>query len=193
MFNHLEMSLFEIILLGVGLAMDCFAVSLSKGIAARRYFPYKSLYMALSFGLFQAGMPLIGYFAGNVFASSISKIAPWIALILLGWIGGKMVWEHFSPSDADDHADADYSIKTILILSVATSIDALATGVLFVGEGQTIWLAIGIIGLCSFFFSKLGTVIGASLGSRFRFPAELFGGLILIGIGLKIWLEGILL
>lgn len=187
------MSIIELILLGIGLAMDCFAVSLSKGIAAKRFIPAGMVTMAVFFGLFQAGMPLIGYFAGTYFAGFISKTAPWIALVLLGFIGGKMVKEHFCPEE-EDQSSADYGFKTIVILAIATSIDALATGLLFVSEPRmTLWLAVGIIGVCSVLFSLLGTTIGVTLGKRFHFPAELVGGLILIGIGLKIWIEGIFL
>lgn len=189
------MSFGEILLLGIGLAMDCLAVSLSKGIAAKKFFPFRAILMAVLFGLFQAGMPLIGYFAGNYFVNFISRIAPYLALVLLGIIGGKMIYEYFTQDDesAEGGKQADYSFSTLLVLSVATSIDALATGVLFVGQREVLWLAIGVIGLCSFFFSILGTYVGVSAGRRFNFPAELVGGLILVGIGLKIWIEGVIL
>lgn len=183
------MGVLEIILLGIGLAMDCFAVSLSKGIAARTFHARGAVIMALFFGLFQAGMPLIGYYAGISFSEFISRTAPWIALVLLGFIGGKMIKEHFSSKGHDDKADADYSMRTVLVLAVATSIDALATGLIFVGQDSAIWLAVSVIGLCSFLFSLAGTLVGAFAGSRFRFPAELAGGIILVGIGLKIWIE----
>lgn len=188
-----HMSLIEIILLGIGLAMDCFAVSLSKGIAARKLYAAGAATMAVFFGLFQAGMPLIGYFAGVHFASFISRVAPWIALVLLGFIGGKMIWEHFSPDDDDEHADADYRFGTVVVLSVATSIDALATGLIFVGQEQVIWLAVAVIGICSTLFSAAGTLLGVFVGGRFRFPAELVGGVILVCIGLKIWVEAVVL
>lgn len=188
------MGLLEIILLGVGLAMDCFAVSLSKGIAAGRLYMGRVLLMALFFGLFQAGMPLIGYFAGVHFAGIISKVAPWIALGLLGYIGGKMIYEHFheDKEQEQDHHNADYSISTILILSVATSIDALATGLLFIGQQDILWLAVLMIGFFSFIFSLTASLIGVYAGRKFNFPAELLGGVILVGIGLKIWLEAML-
>lgn len=185
------MSLFELILLGIGLAMDCFAVSFSKGLAARKIISEGMIPMAIAFGVFQAVMPLGGYFAGTHFASFLSDVAPWIALILLGFIGGKMIFEHFSASDDESHADADFSVGTILILAVATSIDALATGLLFVGDPARLYTAIIIIGVASFLFSSLGSVLGALMGRKFRFPAEMVGGIILICIGLKIWLEGI--
>lgn len=185
------MSLFELILLGIGLAMDCFAVSFSKGLAARRIIPEGMIPMAIAFGLFQAIMPLGGYFAGTHFASYLSGIAPWIALILLGFIGGKMIFEYFSDKDGAEHEDADFAVGTILILAVATSIDALATGLLFVGDPARLYIAVIIIGAASFLFSSLGSVLGALLGNRFKFPAELIGGIILVCIGLKIWLEGL--
>ncbi|MBQ0025615.1 MAG: manganese efflux pump [Bacteroidales bacterium] len=191
------MQLTEIILLGVGLAMDCFAVSLSKGIASGKFHKAGALAMALSFGIFQAAMPLISYFAGIRFTDLIGRISPWIALILLSFIGGKMVKDHFAershPEEAVREKEVDYRLRTILILSVATSIDALATGLLFIGQGRTVWLAVSVIGAFSFLFSIVGTLAGVFAGKRFHFPAELVGGLILIGIGLKIWIEGIFL
>lgn len=187
------MGIVEIILLGIGLAMDCFAVSLSKGIAAKRVYMPGALIMALLFGLFQAGMPLIGYFAGVYFAEFISKIAPWIALVLLGFIGGKMIKEHFEGDESEGESGADYKLGTLLTLSIATSIDALATGLIFVSEPDVLPLAILVIGVCSTLFSLAGTMIGVFAGRKFNFPAELIGGLILVGIGLKIWIEGLFL
>lgn len=194
------MGIIEIILLGVALAMDCFSVSISKGLVARKLYLKGALTMALFFGLFQAGMPLIGYFAGTFFAAFVQSFAPWIALGLLGYIGGKMVWEHFHPdTDEDDVAESlsenvskVYSFGTVLVLSVATSIDALASGLIFVGNPSAMITAVIIIGSCSYVFSIAGTLIGVFVGRRFKFPAELVGGLILIGIGLKIFLEGML-
>lgn len=186
------MSLLEIILLGIALAMDCFSVSLAKGISARKLLVSPALLMALLFGLFQAGMPLIGFFAGTYFASIIERIAPWLALILLSFIGGKMIWEYFHEDQVENEDQKEdsnpYGLMTLLVLSVATSIDALATGLLFVPQPKIIWLAVGIIGICSTLFSLLGTTLGVYLGRRFHFPAELIGGLILIAIGLKIFL-----
>lgn len=187
------MGTLEIIFLGIGLAMDCFAVSLSKGIAAGRMYWSKVLLMALLFGLFQAGMPLIGYYAGVHFAAFISRIAGWIALALLGYIGGKMIWEHFhEDEDQDCQSSADYGIITLLMLSVATSIDALATGLLFIGQQDILWFAVLVIGICSFIFSFSASMIGVYAGKKFNFPAELLGGVILVCIGLKIWIESML-
>ena len=186
------MGITDIVFLGIGLAMDCFAVSLSKGMAANKLYLSKALFMALVFGLFQAGMPLIGYWAGSVFADFIGRIAPWLALILLGFIGGRMIKEHFSSKGKCETGSADYGLGTVLMLAVATSIDALATGLVFVGGETGIWLAISVIGVCSFAFSLLGTFLGVCAGRKFCFPANLVGGLILVGIGLKIWVEGVL-
>lgn len=192
------MSFWEILLLGVALSMDCFAVSLSKGICARRLYPSRALLMAVLFGLFQAGMPLIGYYAGNYFIAYISRVIPWVALILLGFIGGKMIYEFVKKVNSDEDEDenakvGDYSLSTILVLAVATSIDALATGVVFVGHPECLFLAVWVIGLCSLVFSLLGTFAGTTVGRAFSFPAELVGGLILVGIGLKIWVTGMFL
>ena len=192
--------------------MDCFAVSVSKGLVvdihevfAKRQHPWL---MAVLFGLFQGLMPLIGYYAGTLFSDFFSRYAGVIALALLGYIGGKMIWEGFSKtaalkdrcaerpatperSEQSSCKTADFSLKTLLILAVATSIDALATGVIFIPCPQNLWLGISIIALGSFLFSMAGYLIGVFVGSKFKINVELIGGLILIGIGLKIFIEGL--
>lgn len=199
------MDLFSIILIGIGLAMDCFAVSTTKGLCAygrsgaalfaREHMWGWALLMAIFFGGFQGGMPLIGYFAGTLFASFFSHFAPWIALALLGFIGGKMIWESLHEEDDANDITADrnklFSVGNLLVLAVATSIDALATGVIFIPYPERLWLGIAIIALTSFLFSLLGYGIGIIFGKRFHFNVELLGGIILILIGLKIWAEGI--
>jgi len=190
------MDLITIILFGVGLAMDCFAVSVSKGLAvdihavfAKRQHPWL---MALLFGLFQGGMPLIGFYAGNLFSDFFSHYAGWIALALLGYIGGKMIYESLHKKDDNEPLhQADFSLKTLLILAVATSIDALATGVVFIPCPERLWLGVSIIALCSFLFSILGYLIGVFVGSKFKVNVELIGGIILVAIGLKIFIEGV--
>ncbi len=137
--------------------------------------------MAVLFGLFQGGMPLIGYFAGTMFASFFSRFAPWIALGLLVFIGGKMIWESLHEND-EEEASGEFGIRELLVLAVATSIDALATGVIFIPHSAQVWLGVGIIALTS---------IGLVFGKRFHFNVELLGGVILITIGLKIWVEGL--
>ncbi|MCQ2312078.1 MAG: manganese efflux pump MntP family protein [Paludibacteraceae bacterium] len=207
-----------IIIFSIGLAMDCFAVSVSKGLAvdlhevfAKRQHPWL---MAVLFGLFQGGMPLIGYYAGTIFRDFFSRYAGIIALLLLGYIGGKMIWESGQRNKEEGQRnkeegqrnkeegqrnkeegqrikDADFSLKTLFILAIATSIDALATGVIFIPHPESLWLGISIIALGSFIFSIAGYLIGVFVGSKFKLNVELIGGLILIAIGLKIFIEGL--
>ena len=186
------MDLLTIIIIAVGLSMDCFAVSIAQGLAVNPKDTAccpKPVMMALLFGLFQGGMPLIGYFAGNVFADFFDMYAPWIALALLAFIGGKMICE--SLYEKQEEA-AGWQLQRLLVLAVATSIDALATGVIFIPVPEKVWLGVGIIGLVSFVFSIGGYHIGRYVGTRFRVNVELIGGIILVLIGLKIWIEGLL-
>ena len=185
------MDLVSIILIAIGLAMDCFAVSIAQGLSSHGSVRPKPVLMALLFGLFQGGMPLIGYFAGCVFADFFRVYAPWIALALLLFIGGKMIWE--SLHEEEETKTAGWTLKRLLVLAVATSIDALATGVIFIPVPESIWLGVSIIGLVSFLFAIGGFLIGKYIGKRFKLNVELIGGLILIGIGIKIWVEGYLL
>jgi len=180
----------SIIFFGIGLAMDCFAVSTTKGLSQGRWCK-QALLMAFLFGLFQGGMPLIGYYTGTLFATFFSRFAPWIALGLLGFIGGKMVWEslhHDEESNCDAHR-TQWTISNLLILAVATSIDALATGVIFIPYPKQLWIGVGIIALTSFVFSIAGYLMGVFVG-KLKVNVELIGGLILIAIGLKIFIEG---
>jgi putative Mn2+ efflux pump MntP len=172
-------------LIAVGLAMDCFAVSLCKGLATRRGRAKTSLLMAFFFGLFQGVMPVIGYAAGIYLLDVISGYDHWIAFGLLGAVGSKMLWESFKGGkDAD--SCASLGLRELLILSVATSIDALAVGLSFAFLKMPILFAAGIIGSVSFLFSLLGFFLGKKAGERFGGYAEIAGGLILIGIGVKI-------
>lgn len=195
------MDIFSIILIAIGLAMDCFAVSVSKGICVRKFYIPQSLLMAFLFGLFQGIMPLISFLAGISFANFISRIDHWIALILLCFIGGKMIVESLrkkqdschsataSQTESASDVKSEFSLPVLLSLAIATSIDALATGLIFVPTPQLIWIAIGIIGTVSFLFSMAGMYIGVYFGKRFHINVELIGGIILVGIGLKIWIE----
>ena len=169
--------------------MDCLAVSIAQGLVVQTAERPKPIFMAVLFGLFQGGMPLIGYFAGNIFADFFRIYAPWIALALLAFIGGKMIWE--SLHEKDEEA-AGWQIKRLFVLAIATSIDALATGVIFIPVPERLWLGVGIIGLVSFIFSIGGYHIGKYVGARFKINVELIGGITLILIGLKIWAEGFL-
>lgn len=208
------MDVLSIILISIGLAMDCFAVSTAKGLQHARWSMWAVL-MAVLFGLFQGGMPLIGYFAGTLFADFFSRFSPWIALALLAFIGGKMIWESVKGVDEApgalveaakplDVATLDeaatqldgktgWSVWNLIVLAIATSIDALATGVIFIPVPEVLWLAIGVIAFTSFAFSITGYLIGVFVGNRFKLNVELIGGLILIAIGLKIWIEGVIL
>ena len=188
------MNLLTIILLAIGLAMDCFAVSVCKGLTSPHgYVPryIKPMLMALLFGLFHAGMPLIGYFAGSLFASFFERFAPWIALALLGWIGGKMIYDSLKGEDDAAHL-ADFSFMGLLSLAFATSMDTLATGVIFIPHPEVLWLAVGVIALTCFVFSMTGFVIGHLVGTRLKMNVTLLGGVILILIGIKIFLEAFL-
>lgn len=202
------MDIVSIILIGIGLAMDCFAVSTTQGLKETRW-TAKAVWMALLFGVFQGGMPMIGYLCGTIFTDFFRSYSPWIALGLLAYIGGKMIWESIHEKEEKDEKKelekreeekqervafveerADWSNRYLITLAVATSIDALATGVIFIPCPYIIELAIVIIALCSFVFSLSGYLIGVYVGQKFRLNVELIGGLILIGIGLKIFIEG---
>ena len=171
--------------------MDAFAVSISKGLSVRRLRPTHMLSAAAWFGGFQALMPLLGYFIGITFADLVADVDHWIAFGLLGIIGGKMIKEACEKDD-DTERNPDFSFKTMLLLAIATSIDALAVGVSFAFLKVDIWTSVLIIGLMTGAFSALGMQLGHIFGCRFKSKAELAGGLILVGIGIKILLEHIL-
>ncbi len=184
------MDILSIILIAIGLAMDCFAVSITKGITSDAGRWGKALLMALLFGLFQGGMPVLGFYAGVIFTEQIAQFDHWIALILLSIIGGKMIWESLH-QDKDEHETQtpNFSFYTLFILAIATSIDALATGIIFVPTPDMLWVAVSIIAFVSFIFSVIGYTIGRFCGQRFHFNVEMLGGIILIGIGAKIFIE----
>lgn len=191
------MSTLNIFLIAIGLSMDCFSVAVCEGLATRSPLPRHSnrktttpLLIAIIFGLFQGLMPLIGYFAGSLFTSFTERFAPWIALVLLGYIGGKMIYESFRPDKYDLHSGL--SLRMLLALAFATSIDALVTGVVFVPYPEIIWRAIGIIALTGYLFSLVGFIVGKLADDHFHFNAKLIGGIDLILIGLKIFIEGII-
>ncbi len=184
------MDILSIIIIGIGLAMDCFAVSISKGICVQKFNFANTLRMAFLFGFFQALMPLIGFLAGKTFIREMNSYDHWIAFGLLGLIGGKMLIEGLKPIDPDcDITPNPFKWKVLFPLAIATSIDALATGIVFVPYPVLIWISISIIGGTSFIFSFIGMGIGIHFGKRFHFNVEILGGVILIGIGLKILIE----
>lgn len=181
------MGVVEIIIIGFSLAMDAFAVSLSKGLASGKYKIKNSIICGIWFGGFQMLMPLIGCFLGEKFASSIQAFDHWIAFILLALIGSNMLKEAFS--DDEEEAGASYSIKAMFPLAVATAIDALAVGITFAFLGVNIWLAVAIIGAITFITSGLGVKIGSIFGEKYAKRAEIAGGLLLILMGIKILIE----
>ena len=181
------MGLLELFLIAVGLSMDAFAVSLCKGLSTQELRPKHYLTIGLWFGGFQALMPTIGYILGSTFESYITAFDHWAVFILLTIIGANMIRE--SLSDEEEASDASFGFKTMLPLAVATSIDALATGVTFVMTETNIWLAIAITGVTTFLFSAVGLKIGNIFGSKYKSKAELIGGIILVLMGIKILIE----
>ena len=182
------MHIAEILILAVGVSMDAFAVSICKGLSVCKVRPRHASLAAAWFGGFQALMPLIGYFAGVAFADIVSSVDHWIAFVLLGIIGGKMVKESFE-KDECCCTDPDFSFRTMLAMAVATSIDALAVGVSLAFLKANIWSAVLIIGLTTGAFSAAGIYIGNIFGNRYKSKAEFAGGFILVAMGLKILIE----
>ena len=182
------MGFFELLSLAVGLSMDAFAVSICKGLSVNRVRPKHMLICGLYFGGFQALMPLIGYLLGVNFRSMIASVDHWIAFVLLSLIGANMLRESFS-GDKDENVDASFGVKTMLLMAVATSIDALAVGVTFAFLEVNIVPAVSFIGITTFVFSAAGVLIGNIFGAKWKKKAEFAGGAILILIGLKILIE----
>jgi putative Mn2+ efflux pump MntP len=181
------MTFFELLILAVGLAMDAFAVAICKGLALKRAGVKQMATVGLWFGGFQALMPLVGYFLGKNFTSYIVKFDHWIAFVLLGIIGVNMIRE--AMSGEEECADCSLSVKSMLPMAVATSIDALAIGVTLAFLNVNIWVAVSLIGIITFAISSLGVALGKTFGLLFKSKAEFFGGAVLIFIGLKILLE----
>lgn len=181
------MELLAVLLIAVGLAMDAFAVSICKGMAMRSPGLRSVVIIGLWFGVFQAVMPVVGYLLGSSFYDSISAYDHWIAFFLLSLIGVNMLREAFSGDEED--IDAGTGFRTMLVLAVATSIDALAVGITLAMTGDDILSSAAIIGTVTFALSAVGVKAGAVFGDRFGNKAEIVGGVILILIGVKILLE----
>ena len=182
----------ELMILAVGVSMDAFAVSICKGLAMKKATLKAGRTCGLWFGGFQALMPLIGFFLGTLFADAIEAVDHWVAFILLGIIGINMLKEAFEKNECEccTDANADMSPKTMFVMAIATSIDALAVGVSLAMAGDVnIFLAVALIGLITFLMSGLGVKIGSIFGSRFEKKAQAAGGIILVLLGLKILLE----
>lgn len=182
------MSILDLFILAVGLSMDAFAVSVCKGLSLGKIKPKHMCIAGAWFGGFQALMPLIGYFLGSFFAEMIEKYDHWVAFVLLAIIGGNMIKESFGK---DEKVDSSMDVKSMLLLAIATSIDALAVGVTFAFLQVQIVPAVSFIGVITFIFSAVGVKIGSLFGTKYKSKAELFGGIVLVLIGIKILLEGI--
>lgn len=185
------MGLLDMLLVGVGLSMDAFAVSVCKGLASRKINWLRAFATALSFGGFQALMPLLGWLLGSSILPVIEPIDHWIAFALLVGIGVKMLWDAFHADgecESDDASTKRFLVE-LIVLSVATSIDALVAGVSFAMASIDIWVAIAVIGITTFTLSLAGTLLGNRFGAMFQKPASIVGGAALILLGLKILLE----
>ena len=183
------MSIWELLLLAIGLSMDAFAVAVCKGLSVGKLGWRHILAVGLWFGGFQALMPAIGYLLGTTFEKYITSVDHWVAFVLLGLIGGNMLKEGFSREEEREE-NASFGFRAMLPLAVATSIDALAVGVTFgLLPGVNILAAVSFIGAITFICSAVGVKIGNVFGSRFESRAELMGGIILVCIGLKVLVE----
>ena len=178
---------YEIIFIAIGLAMDAFAVSICKGLAIKKIKIRNSIIVGTYFGMFQAIMPLIGYMLGNSFRNFVTNIDHWIIFLLLGIIGIKMIVDSFEENN--EKSDSSIELKTMLLLALATSIDALAVGITFSFFKLNIFYVVSIIGIITFLLSAIGVKIGNKFGNKLQNKAEIFGGIILILIGIKILLE----
>ena len=187
------MGFWELLTLAFSVSMDAFAVSVCKGLCMKKASLKASATCGAWFGGFQAIMPLIGFFLGTLFAAAIEAIDHWVAFGLLALIGANMLKEAFEKNEEGESCDiegADLSVKTMFVMAIATSIDALAVGIsLAMAGGVNIYMAVSLIGAFTFLMSALGVQIGNIFGSRFEKPAEITGGVILILLGTKILLE----
>ncbi len=184
------MGFVELLLLAVGLSMDAFAVSICKGLSMKKATLKESAICGVWFGGFQALMPLIGFFLGTLFADAIEAFDHWVACLLLVLIGVNMLKEAFSKEECENCGNADLSVKTMFVMAVATSIDALAVGISLAMAGNVnIFTAVLLIGVTTFLLSGLGVKIGNIFGSRYEKTAQIAGGVILICLGIKILLE----
>ncbi len=183
------MSLWELLVIAVGLSMDAFAVSVCKGLSVQKVKPKHYLIVAAYFGGFQALMPLLGYLLGVRFEAMVANVDHWIAFVLLGLIGANMVRESRA---GEEKLDDSFTVSTMLLLAVATSIDALAIGVTFAFLGVNIVEAIILIGITTGIISGVGLKIGNVFGSRYKSKAEMAGGIVLILMGTKILVQHLL-
>lgn len=184
----------ELVIIAVGLAMDAFAVAVCKGLNMRKLDIKQTALIALFFGGFQAGMPLIGWLIGSRFAHYIESIDHWVTFVLLGIIGGKMIWESFKNDDeCEECGESKLDLKELTALAIATSIDALAVGVTFAlnYERNRVFAAVALIGIITAALSAVGVFIGHKFGAKYKNKAEFAGGLVLVAMGAKFLLEGL--
>ena len=185
------MGFVELFLIAVGLSMDAFAVSICKGLGMQRLNMGQAVVIALFFGGFQALMPVIGWAVGAQFAHFVSTYAHWIAFALLAFVGGKMLWDAFHEDEGEDAGPFKLELGDLLMLAIATSIDALAVGVSFAFLDVAIAPSAALIGVTTFVLSLAGVALGHQFGSRWEKPATIVGGIVLILIGVKVLLEGL--
>lgn len=197
-FEKIAVDFISIIIIAIGLAMDSFAVCIGKGMCRHRFYAWRSLKIAFVFGFFQGSMPLIGYVLGIGFASWMEQFDHWLAFFILAIIGIKMIYESISAKPETDCIDCDcngtipINWKSVVTLAIATSIDAMATGLIFVSYPGTILTATLTIGLVTLFFAFSGMFIGVRFGKKIRLNIEMLGGIILIAIGAKILFQHLL-
>jgi putative Mn2+ efflux pump MntP len=182
------MSLPALLFIAFGVSADAFAVALTEGVQLRRRVLRNALLIAASFALFQVAMPLIGWSIGTLFAGYITAVDHWVAFVLLGLLGAKMLWEALR-SSTDKLTVIGLDLRRLLVLSFATSVDALAVGISFAFLDVNVWAAVALVGATTLALSVAAVLIGHKVGTRFQKPAELAGGAVLIGIGTQILLE----
>ena len=179
------MGIIEIILIGIGLSMDAAAVSMTNGMVYSKISKFKFFMTALAFGFFQALMPALGYFTGSLFAGVMEKYSGYVILVILGFIGGKMIKDGMSHDCDDDTKKKEFTYLLVLMQAIATSIDAFAVGVGFAATHANIALALPVIGITTFIISLFALAIGRKFGDKLGCKAEILGGIILIIIGIK--------
>jgi len=185
---------FDLLLIAVGLSMDAFAVAICKGISTRKNILKQAIIVGLWFGIFQALMPLMGYFAGSRFEQEVSRYSHWITFALLLCIGGKMIWESFDKGKPNNNKIQTKQTNSaglikMFLLALATSIDALAVGVTFAFNAVEIYSTVLLIGIITFVFSAAGVRIGSIFGIKYKSKAEFAGGAVLVFIGSKVLVE----
>lgn len=185
------MGILNLLLLAVGLSMDAFAVAICKGLAFGRVKPSSAITVGLYFGVFQALMPAVGFFLAVGFQSYIEKIDHWVAFGLLAFLGARMIIEAVRHGDGDE-VSSSLDVKEMLLLAVATSIDALAAGISLALMGANIAVAAPSIGAVTFVLSAAGVYVGGIFGEKYKSPAEIAGGAVLILLGVKVLLEHLL-